>query len=63
MLRDYLERPIHVGDYVVYADPHGRNAGASLKDGFVEALTPKMVRIKGGKLKDPDKIVVISIEL
>lgn len=66
-MRDYLGQELKEGDFVVYADAHGRNAGASLGRGVIESFTPKCVRVVSSfglrsKLKDPDKVIKIDEE-
>ena len=66
-MQDYLNRELSVGDAIIYASPHGRNAGASLEKGEVVGFTPQFVRVRdiGSKvphLVSPRKTLVVNRE-
>jgi hypothetical protein len=67
-MKDFLDNEIKLGDRIVFAKDHGRNAGASLSHGQVADFTAKMVRIEYTDdnwstprkiLKDPSKVIVL----
>jgi hypothetical protein len=42
-MKDFLDQELAVGDSIVVAVNHGRNAGASLNKGTIKRFTPKRV--------------------
>ena len=67
-MKDFLGKEIEVGDKIVVAEGHGRNAGASLARAIVLGFTKAYVVIEGitrwlyreERRVKPEKIVVIS---
>jgi hypothetical protein len=64
-MKDINGIEIEVGQNVVMAMPHGRNAGASLLRGTIVRMCPKTVkvvsdRVTGPLTKAPDKICVLQ---
>lgn len=45
-MKDFLGQELKVGDKIIIADSHGRNAGASLVKAKVTGFTPQMVKFK-----------------
>ena len=65
-MKDFNNQELAIGDVVICAEPHGRNAGASLQNGVVVGFTPKMVRISPNKdstrnrLTSPEKVLKLN---
>ena len=55
---DKLHQPISIGDYVVCARQHT----VSFYIDRVKSFTPKMVKLESGKIKNPNDILVITLQ-
>jgi len=68
-MKDFLGKELAIGDKIVGAVSHGRNAGASLSKGKIIRFTPKMVicelhdytgAYESERKITPDKIIKMS---
>lgn len=46
-MKDYLGQELRMGDRIAAVVSHGKNAGASLSDGFISRMTEKTVFFEG----------------